>query len=175
MKHLYLIVLVILFLSCKNELSDIRTLDFNNSPVTVAKNINSIYTDSGIVSSKLISPKMYNFSNMDFPYFEFPESVEIIFYDEYKNKSIITADYVISYNKTDLVDLRSNVIIITSSNDTLYTDQLYYDKGQEWLFTNHPFRYKSFDKDIRGIGFDSNINFSKINFLDVNGYVLLEE
>ena len=62
MKHLYLIVLVILFLSCKNELSDIRTLDFNNSPVTVAKNINSIYTDSGIVSSKLISPKMYNFS-----------------------------------------------------------------------------------------------------------------
>ena len=92
-----------------------------------------------------------------------------------KNESIITADYVISYNKTDLVDLRSNVIIITSSNDTLYTDQLYYDKGQEWLFTNHPFRYKSFDKDIRGVGFDSNINFTKINFLDVNGYVLLEE
>jgi LPS export ABC transporter protein LptC len=112
---------------------------------------------------------------MDFPYFEFPESVEIIFYDEHKNESIITADYVISYNKTDLVDLRSNVIIITSSNDTLYTDQLYYDKGQEWLFTNHPFRYKSFDKDIRGVGFDSNIYFTKINFLDVNGYVLLEE
>ena len=82
MKHLYLIVLLILFFSCKNELSDIRTLDFNNSPVTVAKSINSVYTDSGIVSSKLISPKMYNFSNMDFPYFEFPESVEIIFYDE---------------------------------------------------------------------------------------------
>ena len=175
MKYLYLFVLVLFAFSCKNELSEIRTLDFNNSPVTVAKNINSIYTDSGIVSSKLISPKMYNFSNMHFPYFEFPESIKMIFYDEKKNESIITADYVISYNKTDLVDLRSNVIIITSTNDTLYTDQLYYDKGQEWLFTNHSFRYKSFDKDIKGVGFDSNINFSKINFLDVNGYVLLEE
>ena len=79
---------------------------------------------------------MYNFSNMDFPYFEFPESVEIILYDKNKNESIITADYVISYNNTDLVDLRSNVIIITSSNDTLYTDQLYYNKKDEWLFTN---------------------------------------
>ena len=70
MKHLY--VLFIFFCSCKNDLVDIRSLDYNNSPVTIAKSINSVYTDSGIVSSKLISPKMYNFSNMDFPYFEFP-------------------------------------------------------------------------------------------------------
>lgn len=118
---------------------------------------------------------MYNFSNMDFPYFEFPESVEIILFDKDKNESIITADYVISYNNTDLVDLRTNVIIITSSNDTLYTDQLYYNKKDEWLFTNYPFRYKSSDKNITGVGFDSNIDFSKINFLEVNGYVLLEE
>ena len=175
MKYLRLTLIIISFFSCKNDLSQIRTLDYNNSPVTVAKQINSIYTDSGIVSSKLISPKMYNFSNMDFPYFEFPESVEIIFYDVNKNESIITADYLVSYNDTDLVDLRNNVVIITSSKDTLYTDQLYYNKGQQWLFTNHPFRYKSLDKDITGIGFDSNISFSKINFLDVNGYVLLEE
>jgi LPS export ABC transporter protein LptC len=165
----------VFFCSCKNELADIRSLDYNNSPLTIAKNINSVYTDSGIVSSKLISPKMYNFSNLDFPYFEFPESVEIILYDKDKNQSIITADYVVSYNNTDLVDLRRNVIIVTSSKDTLYTDQLYYNKSEEWLFTNYPFRYTSIDKDISGVGFDSNIDFSKINFLEVNGYVLLEE
>ena len=175
MKHLYVLLLFVSFFSCKNELEDIRSLYYNNSPITIAKNINSVYTDSGIVSSKLISPKMYNFSNLDFPYFEFPESVEIILYDKDKNESVITADYVISYNDTDLVDLRTNVIIVTSSKDTLYTDQLYYNKSDEWLFTNYPFRYKSIDKDIAGIGFDSNIDFSKINFLEVNGYVVLEE
>ena len=175
MKHLYVLLLFIFLSSCKNELADVRSLDYNNSPITIAKNINSIYTDSGIVSSKLISPKMFNFSNMDFPFFEFPESVEIILFDKDNNESIITADYVISYNDTDLVDLRTNVIIITSSKDTLYTDQLYYNKKDEWLFTNYPFRYKSIDKNITGVGFDSNIDFSKINFLEVNGYVLLEE
>ena len=175
MKRLYALLLFVFLCSCKNELADVRSLDYNNSPITIAKSINSVYTDSGIVSSKLISPKMYNFSNMDFPYFEFPESVEIILFDKDKNESIITADYVISYNNTDLVDLRTNVIIITSSKDTLYTDQLYYNKKDEWLFTNYPFRYKSSDKNITGVGFDSNIDFSKINFLEVNGYVLLEE
>jgi LPS export ABC transporter protein LptC len=175
MKYLYNLLLFIFICSCKNELSDVRTLDYNNSPITIAKSINSVYTDSGIVSSKLISPKMYNFSNKDFPYFEFPESVEIILLDDDKNESIITADYVISYNNTDLVDLRTNVIIITSSKDTLYTDQLYYNKNDNWLFTNYPFKYKSIDKNITGVGFDSNIDFSKINFLEVNGYVILEE
>lgn len=171
----YLLVLFFFFCSCKNELSKIRSLDYNNSPVSIAKNIISVHTDSGIVSSKLISPKMYNFSNLDFPYFEFPESVKIVFYDKNNNQSVITSDYLISYNNTDLVDLRNNVIIITNSKDTLFTDQLYYNKEKQWLFTNYKFKYKSFDKDITGVGFDSNINFSKINFLDVNGYVLLEE
>ena len=122
MKHLYALLLFVFLCSCKNDLADVRSLDYNNSPITIAKSINSVYTDSGIVSSKLISPKMYNFSNMDFPYFEFPESVEIILFDKDKNESIITADYVISYNNTDLVDLRTNVIIITSSKDTLYAN-----------------------------------------------------
>ena len=61
MKYLYNLLLFIFLCSCKNELSDVRTLDYNNSPITIAKSINSVYTDSGIVSSKLISPKMYNF------------------------------------------------------------------------------------------------------------------
>ncbi len=89
MKYLYLLLLFLFFFSCKNELEDVRSLDYNNSPITIAKSINSIYTDSGIVSSKLISPKMYNFSNMDFPYFEFPESVEIILYDKSKMKVLL--------------------------------------------------------------------------------------
>ena len=92
MKHLYALFLFIFLSSCKNELADVRSMDYNNSPITIAKNINSIYTDSGIVSSKLISPKMYNFSNMDFPYFEFPESVEIILFDKDNNEILVDWD-----------------------------------------------------------------------------------
>ena len=174
-RNIVFFCLLLCFYNCKNNLSEIRELGNSDSPITSAKNLKSVYTDSGLVSSKLQSSKMLNFSNLDFPYFEFPESVKITFFDKNKNYNTITADYLISYNNTDLVDMRNNVVIITSSNDTLFTDQLYYNKSQQWLFTNFPFRYKSFDKDISGVGFDSNIDFSQINFLDVNGYVYLDE
>jgi hypothetical protein len=52
---------------------------------------------------------------------------------------------------------------------------LYYDKGEEWLFTNFDFRYVSSDKDILGKGFDSDKTFDKIKFLKVNGFVSLED
>ena len=45
----------------------------------------------------------------------------------------------------------------------------------EWLFTNYPFRFISKDRDIYGSGFDSDKSFEKITFLDVSGYVTVEE
>ena len=112
---------------------------------------------------------------MDFPYFEFPSKVEITVFDKNNNKSIITADYAISYSNTDLIDLRKNVIIETHLGDTLITDQMYYNRLEEWLFTNYPFRFISKDRDIYGSGFDSDKSFEKITFLDVSGYVTMEE
>jgi hypothetical protein len=52
---------------------------------------------------------------------------------------------------------------------------MYYNRIEEWLFTNYPFRFISADKDIYGSGFDSDKSFEKITFLDVSGYVTLEE
>ena len=101
--------------------------------------------------------------------------IEVILYDKNNNKTNIVADYAISYSNSDLIDLRGNVIISTHLKDTLITDQLYYDRGQEWLFTNFDFRYVSLDKDIFGKGFDSDKSFEKIKFLEVNGFVSLDE
>ena len=55
------------------------------------------------------------------------------------------------------------------------TEQLYYDKELEWLFTNFDFRYVSSDKDIFGKGFDSDKSFDKITFLEVNGFVTMKD
>ena len=43
------------------------------------------------------------------------------------------------------------------------------------LRTNFDFRYVSSDKDIYGVGFDSDKTFDKIKFLKVNGFVSLED
>ena len=111
-------------ISCGNDLENVIDIASEKSYTSSAVNINTVYTDSGFVSSILKSPKMFNFTNMDFPYFEFPDKVEITVFDKNNNKSIITADYAISYSNTDLIDLRKNVVITTHLNDTLITDQM---------------------------------------------------
>ena len=118
---------------------------------------------------------MLNFSNANFPYFEFPTNIEVILFDDNNNQTKIVADYAISYSESDLIDLRGNVIVSTHLMDTLITEQLYYDRGEEWLFTNFDFTYLSSDKDIFGKGFDSDKSFEKIQFLSVNGFVSIKD
>jgi LPS export ABC transporter protein LptC len=170
-----ILIIIALFLSCNGEKDLTSFLRSADIPISTAFEINTIHTDSGIVSSILNSPKMLNFSNANFPYFEFPTEIEVILFDENKNQTKIVADYAISYSNSDLIDLRGNVIVSTHLMDTLISDQLYYDRGEEWLFTNFDFRYVSSDKDIYGKGFDSDKTFEKIKFLKVNGYVSLED
>lgn len=174
MKYFFYSILFLIF-SCSDEKKLSSDLKKGDLPISSAFQINSIHTDSGVVSSKLNSSKMLNFSNSFFPYFEFPENIEVILYDKNKNQTKIIADYAISYSNSDLIDLRNNVIVSTHLLDTLYTDQLYYDRDLEWLFTNFNFRYVSKDKDIYGKGFDSDKSFEKIQFLEVNGFVTIDE
>ena len=81
---------------------------------------------------------MLDYSNRDFPFSEFPEGIHLNLFDEEKHKSIVLADYAITYNETDLIDLRGNVVLMTYTKDTLFAEQMYYDQRRQQLFTNSP-------------------------------------
>ena len=174
MKH-PLFCLAIIFVSCSNTS---KFNDINSSaktPISIALNINTTHTDSGVVSTRLRSNKMLNFSNNKFPYFEFPEKIQIILFDKNKSETKVFSDYAISYSDTKLIDLRGNVVVSTPLKDTLFSDQLYYSSEMEWLFTDFSFRYVSEHKDIYGKGFNSDIEFKNVKFSDVSGYLSIEE
>tara|TARA_B100000886_G_scaffold81831_1_gene53255 strand:+ start:349 stop:705 length:357 start_codon:yes stop_codon:yes gene_type:complete len=118
---------------------------------------------------------MLNFSNNKFPYFEFPEKIQIVLYDKNMGETKIFSDYAISYSDTNLIDLRGNVVVSTPLQDTLFSDQLYYSSEMQWLFTDFNFRYVSENKDINGKGFNSDKEFKNVTFSDVSGYLSIEE
>ena len=118
---------------------------------------------------------MLNFSNRDFAFFEFPEGVDMLLFDEDNNQSHVVADYAIVYDDTDLIDLRGNVVLDTHNKDTLFAEQLFYDQKLQWLFTNRPVRFRTKDQLIDGQGFDSDRSFSKARVLEVSGIVFLNE
>jgi LPS export ABC transporter protein LptC len=167
-KNIVIALAVTLFFQCTNDFNKVQQVGvLQNQPIGIADTINLKYTDSSRLKANLLSPKMLDFSNRDFPYSEFPNGIDLTLYDDDNNKSVITSDYAIYYTETNLIDLRGNVVLRTHKNDTLFTEQLYYNEKLEWVFTNNKFRFKTNNSNLQGNGFDSDVEFKNPQIIEM--------
>jgi len=178
-KNLVTAIAVTLFFSCKNDFNEVQKVGLlQNQPIGEAENIDLKYTeykDSTVsLLANLLSPKMLDYSNRDFPFSEFPDGIELKVYDENNNKTTITSRYAIYYTETGIIDLRDDVIVATHEKDTLFTDQLYYNEKLEWVFTNEIFAFKKGADVIHGYGFDSDKTFEKYQIHEMGGDIELD-
>lgn len=163
--------------SCKGNLKEVRDMDLpEDAPQAVGQGIFLKYTQNGALVATLESPTMLDFSNKDFAYNEFPDGLEVNFFGEDQERTIITADYGVVYDKTSLIDLQGNVVVITSDSTRLTADQLYWDQERQWVFTDHPNTIQ-FDNGAvnHGQGFDSNQEFSNFRSRSNVGVQVIED
>lgn len=169
-------LIAIMVFSCKNDFEKVQQIGvLENFPITIAENINLKYTDSGKIKVNLLSPKVLDFSNREFPFREFPDGIRLTIYDDNNSKNVIESDYAIVYEETDLIDLQGNVVITTPAKDSLFADQLFYDQEKDWFFSNKPVKFVSPTKIVTGKAYDSNKDFTAYGVTEVTGYVNLEE
>jgi len=170
-------ITVTMLFSCEGNLNRVRALNLpDENPQAIGMGLNLKYTDSGRVVATLKSTKMLDFTNMEFPYREFPEGVQVEFFDENKKKSIVTANYGIIYDETGLIDLQDNVVLVTSDSTKLKADQLFWDQKAGWIFTDKPNTIQ-FANGARndGQGFDSDLNFTNFRSRTNVGIQIIEE
>tara|TARA_B100001939_G_scaffold131619_1_gene114290 strand:- start:772 stop:1296 length:525 start_codon:yes stop_codon:yes gene_type:complete len=160
MRIFSIIFLSLLLLSCSNEqLSEIRKSE--KVPLSVAENFTMIYTDSTVVKSYISGKTHFDFSNDILNYSELFNDVELIIYDENKT-STIKSDYAIIYNLYKFIEFKGNVVIETTDEELLVTEQLYYDSENEWLFTENSFEYTDKSNKIIADRLDSNRDFTDL-------------
>jgi len=166
----------IFLLGCEDNFQEIQNINSKNIlPIGITENLKLIYTDSAKVKAILYSNLNKDFTNQSFPYSEFPDGVKITFYDNDLNETIVTSDYAITYNKTNIVNLIGNVVINNFDGSELKTKQLYWDPEQEWLFTEEKFSFKNIDYDIVASRLDANRSFTIFNTGKLDGKVLVED
>tara|TARA_B110001454_G_C12661509_1_gene409696 strand:+ start:596 stop:1162 length:567 start_codon:yes stop_codon:yes gene_type:complete len=168
------ILFAAVFFSCQDNYDDIKRMQkVSIAPAGIAEDINLKHTDSGRLKLNLISKKMLDFSNKEFAHTVFPEGIELHLYEinDEKKETIITSNYAISYDKTDLIDLRGNVTITTPDGKRLLAEQLYYDQKTEWIFTNKEYRFEGKDGEynVGKGGFDANSDMSIFSSKDNDG------
>jgi len=161
-KSVIALVCAITLFACEGNYKNVQRLNLkDNAPVAEGKNINGKYTDSGKVVTNLLAPKLLDYSNFEFAFREFPEGVEVRFWNEENEMSVVTSDYAIEFEETGIIDLRKNVVFTRSDSLVLLGEQLYWDQNNKWVFTDRPYRITLPDGSYNdGERFDSNEDFT---------------
>ncbi|HBL79562.1 MAG: LPS export ABC transporter periplasmic protein LptC [Aequorivita sp.] len=163
LKSVMVLVLAITLFACESNYQNVKKLSLSDgAPIAEGKDINFKYTDSGKLVTNLLAEKLLDYSNLEFPYKEFPKGIEVRFWDEDGKKNTVTADYAIQFDETGLVDLRDNVVVITADSVVLKANQLYWDQKNKWVFTDQPYQIKFKDGSYNdgAVGFDSSEDFT---------------
>ena len=158
------ISMLTLIFSCKNDIKEVRDfLADENLPIGVAENINTVYKDSGQITTKLLSPLLYDYSNRDrHPYSEFPQGLHITKIDENRDSITVDGDYAITYSKTNIAEIRKHVIIVNYTNNyKLKTEQIFWDQNLHYFVTEKPFTLYTPTDTLMGEGFESKENLTQ--------------
>ncbi|TXD69889.1 LPS export ABC transporter periplasmic protein LptC [Aequorivita lipolytica] len=162
-KSVMVLVLVITLFACEGNYKNVKKMSLSDgAPIAEGKDINFKYTDSGKLVTNLLATKLLDYSNLEFPYKEFPNGIEVRFWDEDGKKNTVTADYAIQFDNTGLVDLQKNVVVITADSVVLKANQLYWDQKNKWVFTDQAYQIKFKDGSYNdgAVGFDSSEDFT---------------
>lgn len=170
-------MLLMLLISCEgNSIKDVQKINLSEfHPSGEADDFNLKYTDSGRIKSILISPKMLDYGDVEFPFIEFPKGIDVTMYDENGKKTFVKAKYAISFKGTDVIDLQGKVKIYNETGQILETEQLYFDQKNEWFHTQRVYKLSDPNGNSFGEGIDFSKDFKIVNSQRIKGEIQTED
>jgi len=183
------LTMAMLFLSCKDDYKRVGEEKIKKVyPRSVVEDFILTYTESpeklgsedtgtSKVLAVLTGPIRNDYEQLVFPYQTFPEGLLVEVFNEKNEKTTIEADYGVLYSATSIVDLRGNVVIKGDDGKKLETPQLYYDRGNEWAFTQEKFTFTNPEDGtvMDGEGMDIQKDLKFLNAHKTYGLMLIKE
>ena len=151
--------------ACSNDIKDIRKVtSIPNIKVETATDVEILYSDSGIVKVRILSPTLKRYTEQKETYDEFPDGLIVEFIDKNKRvKSWLEADFAIRKENDKKIYVEKNVVLYNKRNDKLMTEELIWDEAAEEIYTNKPVKITqpSVGDTSFGIGFKADQEFTR--------------
>jgi len=176
-RNLLALLFISLFLiSCENDENLVRALNEKRVMVEEARNVVSLFSQSGRMKAKLSAPIMLRYQ-VDTSYIEFPKKLHVDFYDSTgKKESELDALYAKYMESSNKVLLRDSVVVASVKGDTLRTSELWWDQNTNKFFTDKQVRLKTVDKTIYGgKGLEAQEDLSLWTIFEPTGTVTMPE
>jgi LPS export ABC transporter protein LptC len=174
------VILGVSFLcSCETDIEKINSITAQGEyPEITAKKMEIIFSDSGRVKMQLFAESIRQFAKAERPYIDFPEGIEVKFYDDsLQLESEITANQAVYYTDERIWEARGNVIAVNlKKGETLNTEELIWDENSKLIYSNSFSRIETADGTFYGQnGFESNQQFSRWKLKGSRGTVNFKE
>lgn len=165
--------------SCTEELPVLNRFEGSGDiPTLTVENIRTSYTENGKNKGQLQATLAKSYDEAIEPYVDFPKGISIVMFDDNdKIKTSMTANKFIYYKSKRTWEAMGNVVISNIGGDILKTNKLFGDDNENKIFTNEFVQITKSDGTLingKG-GFESNIEFTIYQFIDVNGRIFFRD
>ena len=127
----------VFLMACENDVNEVRELSKKKPSIEEGKNIDSYLSMNGKVHAHLTAPVLIRYQGDSAKKSEFPKSLHVDFYnDSMKVESQLSALYGRYMENENKVYLRDSVIAFNIKGDSLFTNELYWDKSTEKFYTD---------------------------------------
>jgi hypothetical protein len=167
------IVLLFFVASCENSLDDINRITSKRTGVEVAKDVKILYSIGNETKSRITAPLMLRHQEA-VPYIEFTKTIHADFFDDsLRIESRLDAHYAKYLESESKVFLKDSVVVINTKGDTLYCNELYWDRHRtgEEFYTDKPVRIRTRTEILDGDGLDAPQDFHNWHLINGRGIV----
>jgi len=177
-KNSFLFIIVFLVASvyissCGNSDKEVNEYNSKSLGIEEIRNADINYTLGGKAKAKLLSPLMLRVQDVN-PYVEFPKKLHVDFFNETGAvDSRLDALYGKYFELESKVFLKDSVKVINILGDTLYCNELWWDrnrKGNEF-YTDKPVRIRRKLQIIDGIGMEASQDFKGWHIINPVGII----
>ena len=164
---------------CENDIKRINLLtDDGERPTVKGTNIRVIYSDSAKVKVQIMAPTYEQYPNAERPYMEFPDGMQVYFYDDsLQMESEITSEYAIYYIEERLWHATGNVVARHFvDGDALYTEELFWNENEKRIYSDSYTKVHNEENVLYGSrGFRANQDFSNWQLIGSSGTIIVED
>lgn len=162
--------------SCEKKHEVIKDLQIKDLPALSARDVETMYSDSGKVTLVVRSPLIQQFTGKDDPHTLFPQGLTVLFYDKAaKPQASISSKYARYTEKDELWELRDSVVAVNTQGDILETELLYWSEPKESVWSDRFVKITGKDKIIMGTGFESDPRLTRYRIKNMSATIYIQD
>jgi LPS export ABC transporter protein LptC len=173
------LALAFFLFACENDPQAVRDLNQETKePLEYQENVRMVYTDSAILRFELLAPIAANYpeSEEKEPYTEFPEGIDVVFFDHFGEKeSSVRSDYAIRYPRRYQWEAKGDVVVIGKTGEKLNTEHLIWDERKEIIYSEEFVTINTGKEIFMGEGFEADQAFTQYTIKKLVGELSIDD